>query len=663
MAERRRFLVVLAGAAMILAVVLTYSPWAARTLVRDDHVLVAERASFRTVSPLALFTEPFWPEGTLGDARVRYYRPIVLLTLRADVALGGSSTELHFTNVLLHGLACLALALAATRFGARGPASLVSALVWGLAPRLTESVAWVSGRTDVLAGLFVFTALALSPEAPTRAALSLRRGRALALASGVCLFLALASKEVAVAGAVALGVLAWRARTRDDGTARRERLLRAGLGVALPCVVYAALRFVALAGATSLTRDLGTGPRLLTALEAIGRYVEMTFDALRPRTVIGLIGDLDPARVALGAVTLLLAGALVARRLRAGRPISDAVVTAATLGVVALGLVVHIVPLSTAGAVASDRLLYLPLAAVALAAAVGASGLVPRYRKVAGALALALALPFAIATKARAHDYDDEARFWVVAVETAHPSNMAPWNALANVLMVGGRADLACAMFEHARATEEATAQRLLPVHRRTREGLASCLAQLGHYDDSAKVAEDLVADHPTFARGYLARGYAQLRLFAFDEAQASFKRVAELDPQLATYVREPLTATSRARDDAPRYAAPEARAADAFGYATHLQRVGRLPEAEAAHFAIVTDLTANPAARLLSARFLAEYGDLDRARTAAATFRFDPVASAMRAARKRRNDSVVAVLPRIMTLLENARRRAGSAS
>jgi tetratricopeptide (TPR) repeat protein len=426
--------------------------------------------------------------------------------------------------------------------------------------------------------------------------------------------------------------------------------------------VYAALRFVALAGATTQTRDLGAARRTLTVLEAVGRYFEMTFDALRPRTVIGLIGDLDTARVALGAVTLLAAGALVARRVRAGRHTSDALVTAAALGVVALGLVVHILPISTAGSVTSDRLLYLPLAALALAASVAVSGLVPRYRKIAGGLALALALPFAIATKARAHDYDDEARFWVVAAETGHPSNMAPRNALANVLMQGGRADLACAMFERARATEEATSQRLLPVHRRTREGLAGCLAQLGRYDESAKVTDDLVVDHPTFARGHLARGYAQLRLFAFDAAEASFKRAAELDPQLVSYVGEPLAATGRARADAPHYAEPAVRAADAFGYATYLQRVGRLPEAEQAHLAIAADSAADPSARLLSTRFVAQYGDLDRARAAAATFRFDPIAASTLIARKRRRDSIVAVLPRILELLEGPSAHAGSA-
>src|SRR5262245_55803942 len=105
MPERRRLLVVVAGALALLTVFAVYSPSAARTLVRDDNVVVAENAPFPTASPLALLTKPFLPDDPLADARVRYYRPIVLLSLRADVALGGSRAEFHFTNVMLHAVA------------------------------------------------------------------------------------------------------------------------------------------------------------------------------------------------------------------------------------------------------------------------------------------------------------------------------------------------------------------------------------------------------------------------------------------------------------------------------------------------------------------------------------------------------------------------------
>ena len=657
LAERRRLLVLLAGVASVLAVMLVYSPWAARTLVRDDHVLVAEGAPFRTASPLALFTKPFWPDGALGDTHVRYYRPVALLSLRLDASLGGTAVELHFTNVLLHALACLLLAVAATRLGASGPAAVVAALVWGLAPRLTESVAWISGRTDVLATVFVLAALALSPDAPARRPPDVLRGRGLAVASGLCLFAALASKEVAVAGAAALAVLAWR-RWRDDDrtTPRLERVVRPALGIVLPSVAYAVLRFVALAGTSAHTRDLGPRLRALTVLEAIGRYVEMTVDALRPRTVIGLLGHVDAVRALLGAVALLATAVLVVHRARRGRRSSDGVAAAVALGVVALGLVVHVVPISTAGTTASDRLLYLPLAALALAAAVGAQALRPARRSALGIAALVLAIPFALATRARARDYEDEVRFWLVAAETGHPANMMPLNALADLLATRDRADLGCAAFEQARAVEERTGQAKTPVHRRTREGLAGCLARIGRYEEAAVVTDQLVADHPEIGRGYLARGFAHAHILDFDGAQASFERARVLDPPLARYVDGALSEIAQARIDSARYADPAARARDEVGYAAFLQSVGRMPEASDAWLVVARDESASHAARVRAANFLAVAGSIDKARAAAASFPLDEAASKMLAARERRLAALGVLSPRITRLLDEPR-------
>lgn len=656
LAERRRLLVLLAGMASVLAVMLAYSPWAARTLVRDDHVLLADGAPFRTVAPLALFTEPFWPDGALGDANVRYYRPLALLSLRVDTRLGGTPVEFHFTNVLLHALACLLLAVAATRLGASGPAAVVAALVWGLAPRLTESVAWISGRTDVLAAVFVFAALALSPDVPAGAPPAVLRGRVLAVASGVCLFAGLASKEVAVAGAAAVAVLAWRRRHVDDGTPPVERLVRPALGIALPCAAYAGLRFIALAGTSAHTRDLGPGLRALTVLEAIGRYLEMTVDALRPRTVIGLVGHVDATRALLGAVALLAAAVLVVHRARNGRRSSDGTAAAIVLGVVALGLVVHVVPISTAGTTASDRLLYLPLAALALAAAVGAQALRPARRSALGIVALVLAIPFARATHARARDYEEEVRFWLVAAETGHPANMMPLNALANLLATRDRADLGCAVFEHARTVEERTAQAKTPVHRRTREGLAGCLARIGRYEEAALVTDQLVADHPDFGRGYMARGFAHLHLLDFDGAQASFERARVLEPPLARYVDGPLSEIAQARVDSARYADPAACERDEAGYAAFLRSVGRLREAADASLVVARDESASHAVRVRATDFLAVAGSIDKARAAAASFRFDDSASRLLAAREGRLATLGVLEPRITRLLDGPR-------
>src|SRR5439155_12047431 len=121
-------------------------------------------------------------------------RPLVVASFRFDAALGGAADQFHSTNLLVHLVACALLAFVAARAGASGGAAVLAALVWGLAPRLTESVAWISGRTDVFAGALVLAAIALSPDSSAMPRGPSARAWARTIASATCLFGALLSK-------------------------------------------------------------------------------------------------------------------------------------------------------------------------------------------------------------------------------------------------------------------------------------------------------------------------------------------------------------------------------------------------------------------------------------------------------------------------------------
>ena len=87
-----------------------------------------------------------------------FFRPVVLATFWLDGRLwGGSPVAMHAENVLLHAIN----ALLVVRLGrsilppeTRGPGSIAAGLVFLAHPGHAESVAWVSGRTDLLATLF-----------------------------------------------------------------------------------------------------------------------------------------------------------------------------------------------------------------------------------------------------------------------------------------------------------------------------------------------------------------------------------------------------------------------------------------------------------------------------------------------------------------------------
>lgn len=607
--ERRRLLIALAGAAVLLAVGAIYASALRVPFLWDDHVLVQqEDVGYRVGSVPSLFTQPFWPETNANDAHVPYFRPLTLLTFLFDIALGATAETFHFTNVALHLVAVVLLAVSAARFGAKGPAAVLAALLWALAPRLTESVAWISGRTDVLAGVFGLGALAVTPLARTTDEPGDGRGWRLALSSAL-LLAALLAKESGLAFVLALMVAALR-----NERSRRSRVTF-GAATAVPLAVYAGLRWFAFRH-PSATRvsDLTVGARGVTVLEAVGRYAEMIVDPLRPRTSIGLVGEPDARRAALGAFVIVLlstAAWLLRRRVRHG------VVVGAALAVGGIGLVVHLAPLHLSGAVTADRLLYVPLAGVALAAAVAASALRRQSIPTAITIALAVAIVMAAATKARLDDYQSEARFWVAAAERAHPHNVAPLNGLAGAVGTTDDLALSCRLYDASRGVLAARGRTSTPAFRRTRENLAACWAKEGRYANALQLEAELVHDHPSSGRIRVALGYARLHLLDFDGAERAWNEALAVDPGVKKVVHRELTDLVGVRNDAVRFAAGPPTKADRWDFANFLAGVGRFPEADREFSRLALDPESSVAARRDATSFLVRYGSIGPAREA----------------------------------------------
>ena len=100
--------------------------------------------------------ELFFPRGS-----GQYYRPLLYLTFFADKHLWGLVPSfMHLENIILHlcsSILVFAIMRHAARFCSSGyaPAPLLAALLFGLHPIATEPVNWISGRTDVLALVFI----------------------------------------------------------------------------------------------------------------------------------------------------------------------------------------------------------------------------------------------------------------------------------------------------------------------------------------------------------------------------------------------------------------------------------------------------------------------------------------------------------------------------
>lgn len=644
--EARRLLVALAGAAMLAFVALVHAPAEHGAFVWDDHVLAERDAPFRHIPLSKLFVGRFWPDATLADPRAPYYRPMVLLSLRFDAALGGDAAQHHLTNIGLHLTACALLVAAARRLGARAVPAVLAALLWGVAPRLTESVTWISGRTDILACAFGLGALAVAPRPSSTRGFGWIR----AVLSGVLLMGALFSKEVGVAFAAALVALGWWPVAGEDEGARRSRRLHLLASAAAPLAIYAALRTIAIAGQSGVERDLGVALRAATVLESVGRYAEMTLMPLQPKTSIGYLGEPDPARAALGGLVLVAsAGITLVHRRRLTREACTVLV----LGTIALSLVIHVLPLALSGAVVADRLLYAPLTALAIAAALGAGRLPRALANAAGALVLALALVFANATRARVHDYDDEVLFWTIAAEQAHAHNTMPRNALAGLVRDAGRPDLACRLFETSRQILKESGRGGSRAHQRAGENLAACWARVGRYEDAVALADEVARAHPNVGRVHMGLGFARLHVRDFDGASSAFARAVALDAGLAKVVTRAVGAMPRVRQEAGTFAEPEARA-DKSAWANHLASLGRSREADEAFLAVAGDPSLPLPVRQSAIDFLVLEGNLDAAeRVAPLTFteiRRQALVDHVRVRRARR-DVVDRLRPRVEKL------------
>lgn len=378
---------------MLLAVAASYLPVLGAPFVWDDQHLIGESPAVQTLRPLPeYFSRGFWQDDDLMQGRT-YYRPLTILSLALDHRLSGNTpSAFHLTNLIIHLVSCWLLYALLRARGAGGNAAVLGMGLWALHPRLSEAVAWVSGRTDLLAGCFVLAAL-LVRERGTRLARA---------ACGGFLLCGLLSKEVAFAGIAAVIAM----ELREPGPLRL-RSLRA-VPALLALLAYAALR----AGSSDVSsvneQTLRSSP-FLRVTATVGHYFTML---LCPWTPNLQIGRLDAPRLSYAILGCLVSAALAAWLIRRRGRIPSKLLGPLVLAAFGVGAVLHVVPFSI-NVIAADRFLYLPLAGLVLALVpVAERAAVARRAAMAGAACAVLLVSFGVATFVRAGDWADEVALW-----------------------------------------------------------------------------------------------------------------------------------------------------------------------------------------------------------------------------------------------------------
>ena len=166
---RQAIWIVLACAAILTAGIAAWSNSFNGPFIFDDQLAIRDNPSLRHF--------PAWESFVPPHASPLSRRPVVNLTFAINYAIGGLDVRgFHAGNLLIHLLAALLLfgilrrTLSAERWTAEprgivhGPLSIVAvsfavALIWAVHPLLTESVTYLTQRTESLMGLFFLLTL------------------------------------------------------------------------------------------------------------------------------------------------------------------------------------------------------------------------------------------------------------------------------------------------------------------------------------------------------------------------------------------------------------------------------------------------------------------------------------------------------------------------
>lgn len=374
----------LVAAAILVLSFAAYAPSLQFKYVQDSFHAVKINPVVERGDVGEIFTSDYWKD-TISLART-LYRPVTVLSFAVERAATGEADPKasHLINILVHAGTAFLLFVFVRRIGAGEFAASVAAAVFAVHPLLSQAVANVVGRADLLATIFSLAALttfSFAGRGPGGSIPGPVAERAGAWATGLLVFAALGSKEIGVAVIPLMLVFDLLYRFPDRASDRGWWMDRVGAWMpsAIATLIYVHLRTIAigdfpgwqrLAAEDNVLVGLDGFARVPTALAMLARYVGLLFwpRGMSPDysgSVIGressLLGVLPLAG---GVVLLVLAGLavlpLVARLLRRGDPSSfdRSVSFGAWLFLAPYLLIGNLLVLNAAGF--AERLIYFP---------------------------------------------------------------------------------------------------------------------------------------------------------------------------------------------------------------------------------------------------------------------------------------------------------------
>jgi Flp pilus assembly protein TadD len=545
----------------------------------DDRPLIVENRLIRDPGSLGtLVASGFWQTGDRHDRFRSFFRPVVSLSYALDYAVWSLKPfGFHLTNLMLHFLCSLLVYVLARDATGERLAATMAAGLFAAHPVHVESVAWISGRTDLWCALFMLAAFVVERRravvAAGRARAGFRRdppaatGRFLLGAAMGLFALALLSKEMAATFPVLVALD--RLTTAGPWRVRLRQAAAASAPYVVVFALYLGARHAVLGQEGAPLYSLAPIAWCATATFVLARYATLMLlpIGLDPHYPYpALEGFTDPV-VPFSLALLLCAGvaALVVARRHRGAAFALLWTGITILPVLRFG--------SFGDVLLADRFLYIPSVGLALLLAQGIASLSAapagatvrdllsmrdggaRRRMLAGAGAVAIAALVVLSARQTRIWKDDRTLFTRLAgtspqsamvhcnLGLAHfdageygaakdefrdaialvPGYALAHNNLAAALELEGRLDEALYHYRQALA--------LAPLQTETRVNVGSLLVRLDRRQEGMAMLDDMVRTHPRYAPAHYALADAADRVGDDVTAVVHAERAITLDP------------------------------------------------------------------------------------------------------------------------------------
>lgn len=142
---------------LILVAAVVYSPSLSGDFLFDDKILIVDNDFIKHLKTIPnLFTSHVFEFSAYNmDMGYNYYRPMQNLLSAFDYAVWKLNPfGYRLTNLLMHVLCCYLIFWMLMRFFRNFPLALLSSLFFCVNPIQTESVSYISGRSELLVSLF-----------------------------------------------------------------------------------------------------------------------------------------------------------------------------------------------------------------------------------------------------------------------------------------------------------------------------------------------------------------------------------------------------------------------------------------------------------------------------------------------------------------------------